>query len=69
MSQTRSEETAALKAEFAMKEQNLVEREKHVSDKELILKKALATVKKLKFQLQQATAQVCDKLKIISKNA
>lgn len=48
----------SLKAEAAEREESLLAREKVMDHKELVLKKALATVKKLKFQLQQANTQV-----------
>lgn len=40
------------------REESLLAREKVMENKELVLKKALATVKKLKFQLQQANTKV-----------
>lgn len=40
------------------REEGLAAKEKFVADKELTLKKAFATVKKLKFQLEQANKQV-----------
>ena len=54
----QSVEDETLKAQMAEREESLVAREKQVADKEQTLKKAVAMVKKLKFQLQQAKAQV-----------
>jgi hypothetical protein len=56
--QSFEEELTALKAQVAEREESLAAREKLMSDKELTLKKALATVKKLKMQLLEANKQV-----------
>ena len=44
------------------REESLLAREKVMENKELVLKKALATVKKLKFQLQQANTKVSNEV-------
>lgn len=56
--QSFEEELTALKTQVAEREESLAAREKLMADKELVLKKALATVKKLKMQLTEANKQV-----------
>ena len=56
--QSVEEEVRSLRTQAAEREEGLAAREKLVAGKEMTLRRALATVKKLKGQLQQANQQV-----------